>query len=128
MLVTHTVLEIVPRLPHLGIVAVSRQRLEVRHACIAAVAIDMSNCNPSLSVEEQPTVGTVPTLLLEQACQSRTDPWVPSLSRAPLDPISIIGTAGAPDFDMLGDGDLTMRVEAPGMRSRCRRGKGQAGA
>jgi hypothetical protein len=33
-------------LPRLRIVAVSMQRLEVRHACIAAVAIDMINFNP----------------------------------------------------------------------------------
>jgi hypothetical protein len=46
MLVTHTVREIVPMLPRLRIVAVSMQRLEVRHACIAAVAIDMINFNP----------------------------------------------------------------------------------
>ena len=115
-------------LPRLRIVAVSMQRLEVRPACIAAIAIDMIDFNPIIIVEEQPTGGTAPTLLLEQHCQSRTDPWVPSLSRAPIDPIAIIGTAGAPDFDMPGDGDLTIRVEVPGMRSSGRRGKGQAGA
>jgi hypothetical protein len=63
------------------------QRLEVRHACIAAIAIDMINFNPILIVEEQPTVGTAPTLLFEQRRQSGTDPGVPSLSRAPIDPI-----------------------------------------
>src|SRR5437870_9684372 len=128
MLVTHTVREIVPMLPRIRIVAVSMQRLEVRPACIAAIAIDMIDFNPILRVEEQPTVGTAPPLLLEQHGQSRTDPWVPSLSRAPIDPIAIIGTAGAPDFDMPGDGDLTMGMEVPGMRSSRRRGKGQAGA
>ena len=115
-------------LPRLRIVAVSMQRLKVRRACIAAIAIDMINFNPILRVEEQPTVGTVSPLLLEQQGQSRTDPWMPSLSRAPIDPIAIIGTPGAPDFDMPGDGDLIMRVEVPGMRSGRRRGKGQAGA
>jgi hypothetical protein len=94
-------------LPRLRIVAVSMQRLKVRRACIAAIAIDMINFNPILRVEEQPTVGTVSPLLLEQQGQSRTDPWMPSLSRAPIDPIAIIGTAVAPDFDMPGDGDLT---------------------
>jgi hypothetical protein len=87
MLVTHTVREIVPMLPRLRIVAVSMQRLEVRHACIAAIAIDMINFNPIIIVEEQPTVGTAPTLLFEQRRQSGTDPGVPSLSRAPIDPI-----------------------------------------
>ena len=87
MLVTHTVREIVPMLPRLRIVAVSMQRLEVRHACITAIAIDMINFNPILIVEEQPTVGTAPTLLFEQRRQSRTAPGVPSLSRAPIDPI-----------------------------------------
>ena len=118
MLVTHTVRERVPMLPRLRIVAVSMQRLEVRHACMTAIAIDMINLNPILIVEEQPTGGTAPPLLFEQRRQSRTAPRVPSLSRAPIDPIAIIGTAGAPDFDMPGDGDLTVGVEVPGMRSR----------
>src|ERR671924_1697064 len=52
MLVTHTVRERVPMLPRLRIVAVSMQRLKVRHACIAAVAIDMIDFNPILIVEE----------------------------------------------------------------------------
>ena len=115
-------------LPRLRIVAVSMQRVEVRHACMTAIAIDMIDFNPILVVEEQPTGGTAPPLLLEQHGQSRTDPGVPSLSRAPIDPIAIIGTAGAPDFDMPGDRDLTVGVKVPGMRSRRRRGKGQAGA
>ena len=52
MLVTHTVRERVPMLPRLRIVAVSMQRLEVRHACVTAIAIDMINFNPILIVEE----------------------------------------------------------------------------
>ena len=94
-------------LPRLRIVAVSMQRLEVRHACITAIAIDMIDFNPIVRVEEQPTGGTAPTLLFEQRRQSRTDSGVPSLSCAPIDPIPVIGTAVAPDFDMPGDGDLT---------------------
>src|SRR5215468_11598201 len=128
MLVTHTVRERVPMLPRLRIVAVSMQHLEVCPACVTAIAIDMVNFNPILIVEEQPTGGTAPPLLFKQRRQSRTDPGVPSLSRAPIDPIAIIGTAGAPDFDMPGDGDLTMGMEVPGMRSGRRCGKGQAGA
>ena len=116
MLVTHTVREIVPVLPRLRIVTVSMQRLEVCPACITAIAIDMIDFNPILRVEEQPTGGTAPPLLFEQRRQSRTDPRVPSLSRAPIDPIAIIGTAGAPDFDMPGDGDLTMGMEVPALR------------
>ena len=116
MLVTHTVRKIVPMLPRLRIVAVSMQRLEVCPACITAIAIDMINLNPILRVEEQPTGGTAPPLLFEQRRQSRTDPGVPSLSRAPIDPIPILGTAGAPDFGIPGDGDLTVGVEVPGMR------------
>ena len=115
-------------LPRLRIVAVSMQRLEVRHACMTAIAIDMINLNPILIVEEQPTVGTAPPLLFEQRRQARTDPRVPSLSRAPIDPIPIIGTAVAPDFDVPGDGDLTIGMEVPGMRSSRRCGKGQADA
>src|SRR5918911_1514523 len=64
MLVTHTVREIVPILPRLRIVAVSMQRLEVRHACMMAIAIDMIDFNSILVVEEQPTGGTAPPLLL----------------------------------------------------------------
>src|SRR5262249_46022210 len=92
-----------------------------------AIAIDMINLNPILTVEEQPTGGTAPPLLFEQRRQSRTDPGVPSLSRAPIDPIAIIGTAVAPDFDMPGDGDLTMGMEVPGLRGGRRCGKSQAG-
>ena len=128
MLVTHTVREIVPVLPRLRIVAVSMQRLEVCPACIAAIAIDMITFHAILSVEEQPPVGTAPPLLFEQRRQSRTDPGVPSLSCAPIDPIAIIGTAVVPDFAMPGDGDLTMGLEVPGMRNGRRCGKGQAGA
>src|SRR4029450_1172286 len=108
MLVAHTVREIVPILPRLRIVAVAMQGLQVRRAAIAAIAIDMIDFNPIVVVKEQPTVGTAPTLRFEQRRQSRTDPWVPSLSRAPIDPVPIIGTAVASDFDMPGDGDLTM--------------------
>ena len=93
------------------------QGLQVRRAAMAAIAIDMIDFNPIVVVKEQPTGGTAPTLLFEQCRQSRTDPWVPSLSRAPIDPVPIIGTAVAPDFDMPGDGDLTAQVEVPGMRS-----------
>jgi len=50
MLVTHTVREIVPILPLLRIVAVSVQRLQIRRACIAAIAVDMINVNPIIIV------------------------------------------------------------------------------
>src|SRR5215471_7024533 len=63
MLVTHTVRKIVPVLPRLRIVAVSIQRLKVRHACMTAIAIDMIDFNPILRVEEQPTGGAAPPLL-----------------------------------------------------------------
>jgi len=115
-------------LPCLRIVAVSMQRVEVCPACVTAIAIDMVNFNPILRVEEQPTGGTAPPLLFEQRRQSRTDFGVPSLSRAPIDPIAIIGTTVVPDFAMPGDGDLTRGMEVPGMRSSRRGGKGQAGA
>jgi hypothetical protein len=49
-------------LPRLRIVAVSMQRLKVHRACMTAIAIDMVNLNPILSVEEQPTGGTAPLL------------------------------------------------------------------
>src|SRR5919109_4217004 len=62
-LVTHTVRERVPMLPRLRIVAVSMQRLEVRGACIAAVAVDVVGFDPIVVVEEKPPVGTAPPLL-----------------------------------------------------------------
>ena len=103
-------------LPRLRIVAVSMQRVEVRHACVTAIAIAMVHFHPIRIVAEQPPGGTAPPLLFEQCRQSRTDPGVPSLSCAPIDPIAIIGTAGAPDFDMPGDGDLTRGLEMPGVQ------------
>src|SRR5215467_3463942 len=54
MLVTHTVRERVPVLPRLRIVAVSMQRLEVRPACMTAIAIDMIDFNPILRVGRVP--------------------------------------------------------------------------
>src|SRR4029450_8180834 len=50
MLVTHTVREIVPMLPRLRLGAVSVQRLQIRRAAIAAIAIDMIDFNPIVVV------------------------------------------------------------------------------
>jgi hypothetical protein len=118
LLVTPTMRERVPMLPRLRIVAVSMQRLKVRHACMTASAIAMSDCHPLLVVEAQPTGGTAPPLRLEPHGPSRPAPGVPSLSRAPIAPSALIGTAGAPAFAMPGDGDLTVGGEVPGLRSR----------
>src|SRR5437660_321999 len=85
-LVTPTVRERTPMLPRLRLVAVSQQRVQVRRACLAAIAVDRIDFHPIIVVQEQPTGGTAPTLLFEQRRQSRTAPWVPSLSRAPIDP------------------------------------------
>ena len=82
-------------LPRFRIVAVSMERLQVRRARIAAIPIDMIHLNPVVMLEEQPTVATAPVLLFEQPGQSWTDARMPSLSRAPVHPIAIIGTAVA---------------------------------
>jgi hypothetical protein len=114
--------------PRLRIVAVSMQRLQVHRARLAAIAVDMVDFPPIIVVKEHPTVGTAPPLLFAHHRPSRTALWVPSLSRAPIDPIPIRGTAMAPDFAMPGDGDLPRGLEGPGLRSSRRRGQGEAGA
>jgi hypothetical protein len=50
------------------------------------------------------------------------------MSRAPVHPITIIGTTVALDLDMPGDGHLAVGQEAYGVRVSGRGGKGQTGA
>ena len=128
MLGTQTWREVVPVLPRFRIVAVSMQRLQVRRARITVVTIDMVHLNPVVMLEEQPTTATASVLLFEQPGQSCTDVGVSALSRAPVDPVPIIGTAVALDLDMPGEGHLAVCEEVRGVEIGGGSGKGQTHA
>jgi hypothetical protein len=87
MLVTHTPRAIIAVFPRFHIVTVSMQRLQVRIARIASIATDVIDFNAIVMVEEQPTVGTAPSLLVQQLCQSRPNMRVLSVSGAPVHPM-----------------------------------------
>ena len=103
-------------LPRFRIVAVSMQRLQVCIARIAMVAIDMVHLDPVVMLEEQSTVATSASLRFEQPGQSCTDTGMSSLSRAPVHPVPIIGTAVALDVHMPGNRHLAVspKVAASG--------------
>ena len=108
MLVTQTWREIVPLLPRFRIVAVSMQRLQVRSARITVVTIAIVHLNPVVLLEAQPTTATASVLLCEHPGPSCTDVGVSALSRAPVDPVPIRGTAVPLDLYMPGDGHLAV--------------------
>src|SRR5262249_23026678 len=116
MLVTHTQREIVPVLSRFRVVAVSMERLSIGKARIVAIATHVVDLDPVVMVEEQPTIATAPVLLFQQFGQSQTGIRVSSLSRAPVHPVTIIGTAVALDLDMPGYGHLAVGQEVPGVR------------
>ncbi len=89
-------------LPRFRIVAMSMQRLQVRKARIPVVAIDMVHLDPVVMLEEQSTIVTSAALLFEQSAQSCIDTGVSALSRAPVHPVPIIGTAVASHLYMPG--------------------------
>jgi hypothetical protein len=91
MLVTQTWREIVPMLPRFRIVAMSMERLQVRQARIPVGAIEMVHLDPVVMVEEQSTIATAAALRFEHPGQSGIDPGVSALSRAPVDPVPIMG-------------------------------------
>ena len=128
MLITHTEREIVLVLPRFRVVAVSMQRLQIGRARITSIATDVVDLDPIILLEEQPTIATAPALPLQQFCSSKTHTRVSSMSRAPVHPIAIIGTAVALDLDMPGNGHLAVGQEAYGIRVSGRGGKGQTGA
>ena len=128
MLGTQTWREVVPLLPRFRIVAVSMQRLQVRRARITVVPMAMVHLNPVVMVEEQPTVATASVLLFEQPGQSCTDVGVSALSRAPVDPVPIIGTAVALDLYMPGHGHLAVGQQVRGSGVGGRGGTGETGA
>jgi hypothetical protein len=79
-------------------------------------------------LEEQPTATTASVLLFEQPGQSCTDVGVSALSRAPGDPVPVIGTAGALDLHMPGHGHLAVGQQVRGIGVGGRGGKGETGA
>src|SRR5262249_23623585 len=126
-LVMLTSREILALLPRFRIMAVSMERLEITLARIASITIDVINLNAVVMVEAQHTRRTAPVLLFEQCGQAWTDTRMPSASRAPIHPVTIIGTTIVPDFAMSCNGHLTMRAESHGFRVRRRSGTGETG-
>src|SRR5207247_2345101 len=110
------------------IVAMSMQRLQVRKARITVVTINMVHLNPVVMLEAQPTVATASVWLCEQPGQSCPDVGVSALSRAPGDPVPLIGTAVALDLDMPGNGHLAVGQQVRGIGVGGRGGKGETGA
>src|SRR5918994_2058462 len=108
MLVTQTWREIVPLLPRFRIVAVSMERLQVCKARIPMVAIDRVHLNPVVMLAEESTMATAAALLFEQPGQSGIDTRVSPLSRTPVHPVPIIGTAVALDLYMPGNRHLVV--------------------
>src|SRR3989440_10035518 len=88
----------------------------------------MVHLNPVVMLEEQPTTATASVLLCEQPDQSCTDVGVSALSRAPVDPVPIIGTAVALDLYMPGNGHLAVGQQVRGIGVSGRGGKGETGA
>src|SRR2546428_231751 len=88
----------------------------------------MVHLNPVVMLEEQPTATTASVLLFEQPGQSCTDVGVSALSRAPVYPVPIIGTAVALDLDMPGDGHLAVGQQVRGIGVGGRGGTGETGA
>jgi hypothetical protein len=128
MLVTQTWRERGPLLPRLRIVAVSMQRLQVRRARITVVTIAMVHLNPVVMVEAQSTTATASVLLCEPPGQSCTDVGVAALSRAPVDPVPLRGTAVALDLHMPGHGHLAVGQQGHGIGVSGRGGTGETGA
>src|SRR5262249_36957209 len=128
MLVTQTLREIVSVLSRLRIVAMSMQRLEVHSARITVVTIDMVHLHPVVMLEEQPTATTASVLLFEQPGQSCTDVGVSASSRAPVDPVPVLGTAVALDLHMPGHGHLAVGQQVHGIGVGGRGGQGETGA
>jgi hypothetical protein len=103
------------------------ERLQVGQARIVSISTDVIDLDLVLRLEEQPTVATAPTLGFQQPRQAWTDVRVPSLARAPVHPIAIIGTAMALDLHMPRDRHLTMGMEVDGVRPSGWGGEGTTG-
>jgi hypothetical protein len=103
------------------------ERLQVSRARIVSISTDVINLDLVILLEEQPTIATAPTLLFQQLRQAWTDVRVPSLSRAPVHPIAIIGTAIALDLHLPRHCHLTMGMEVDGVRPSGWGGEGTTG-
>ena len=112
-------------LPRFRIMAVSMQRLQIIIARIASITVNVINLNAVVMVEAQATRRTAPLLPFEQLGQSWTDARMPSASCTPVHPITVVGTAVAPHFDVPCNSHLTMRAESHSVRVRRWRGKGK---
>src|ERR1041384_76548 len=87
----------------------------------------MVHLNPVVMLEEQPTATTAAVLLLEHPGQSCTDVGVSALSRAPVDPVPLVGAAVALDLHMPGNGHLAVGQQVRGIGVGGRGGKGETG-
>ena len=103
-------------LPRFRIMAVPMERLQIRIARIAVIAIDMVHLDSVVMLEAQATVTTPAPLLFEQPRPFGTDRWMPSLSRAPVHPIAVIGTSIALDVDMPCNRHLAVSSKARRLR------------
>jgi hypothetical protein len=92
------------------------ERLQVGQARIVSISTDVIDLDLIIRLKEQPTVATAPALGFQQLRQAWTDVRVPSLARAPVQPIAIIGTAIALDLHMPRNRYLTMGMEVDGVR------------
>ena len=115
-------------LPCFRIMAVSMQRLHIRRARIAVIAIDMVHLDAVVMLEKQPTVTTPTSLRFASPGQCGTDHGMPSLSCAPVHPIAVVGTTMALDVDMPCHRDLAVRPKSRRFRVARRGSTGQAGA
>jgi hypothetical protein len=88
----------------------------------------MVHRNPVVMLAEQPTATTASVLLFEQPGPSCPDVGGSALSRAPVDPVPIIGTAVAWDLPMPGHGHLAVGQPVPGIGVGGRGGTGATGA
>jgi hypothetical protein len=103
------------------------ERLQVGRARIVSISTDVIDLDLVIQLEEQPTMATAPTLLFQQRRAAWTDVRVPSLSRGPVHPIAIIGTAIALDLHMPRNRHLIMGVEVDGIRPSRWGGEGTTG-
>ena len=115
-------------LPRFRLVAMSMQRLEVHRARITVVTMPMVHRHPVVLLAEQPTATTAAVWLFEPPGPSCPDLGVSALSRAPVDPVPIIGTAVALDLDLPRHGPLAVGQQVCGLGVGGRGGKGETGA
>ena len=127
LLVTQTDREVRTMCPGLRIVAMSMSDVEMARAGIPSRPTAMLNLQQVGLVEAPPTIGTAPTLPLEEGGQSGTNRRVASPSGAPIDPIPLVRTPMACTLGVPQAGELTMGGEVPLALGGHRRGQHPAG-